>query len=62
MRPELIAPLLEGENVGRISIRLENEEIAGRGLITLGAVQEAGFFGRTWDGISMWVGGLFGDD
>jgi D-alanyl-D-alanine carboxypeptidase (penicillin-binding protein 5/6) len=62
MRPELIAPLLEGENVGRISIRLENEEIAGRGLITLGSVQEAGFFGRTWDGISMWVGGLFGDD
>jgi D-alanyl-D-alanine carboxypeptidase (penicillin-binding protein 5/6) len=62
MRPELIAPLAEGEEVGRISIRIGDEEITSRGLITLEAVIEAGFFGRTWDGMSMWVGGLFGDD
>jgi D-alanyl-D-alanine carboxypeptidase (penicillin-binding protein 5/6) len=62
MRPELIAPIAEGEEVGQISIRLENEEIANRGLIALESVPEAGFFGRTWDGMSMWFSGLFGDE
>ena len=62
MRPELIAPLIEGEKVGQISIRLEDGEITSRGLIALESVNEAGFFGRTWDGMSMWIGGLLGDD
>ena len=62
MRPELIAPIVEGEEVGQISIRLEDAEITSRGLVALEGVAEAGFFGRTWDGMSMWFGGLFGDD
>lgn len=62
MLPELIAPLVEGEKVGQISIRLEDGEITSRGLIALESVNEAGFFGRTWDGMSMWFGGLFGDE
>lgn len=62
MRPELIAPITEGEEVGQISIRLEDAEIANRGLIALETIPEAGFFGRTWDGMSMWISGLFGDD
>ena len=62
MRPELIAPIAEGEEVGQISIRLEDKEIVSRGLVALEAITEAGFFGRTWDGMSMWFGGLFGDD
>lgn len=62
MRPELIAPIADGETVGRISIRLEDAEIANRDLIALEAVPEAGFFGRTWDGVTMWFGSLFGDD
>jgi len=62
MRSELIAPIAEGDEVGGISIRLEDKEITGRALIALETVDEAGFFGRTWDGMSMWIGGLFGDD
>jgi D-alanyl-D-alanine carboxypeptidase (penicillin-binding protein 5/6) len=62
MLPELIAPIVEGEEVGQISIRLEDAEVASRGLVALEGVAEAGFFGRTWDGMSMWFGGLFGDD
>jgi D-alanyl-D-alanine carboxypeptidase (penicillin-binding protein 5/6) len=62
MRPELIAPITEGEEVGQISVRLDDEEIASRGLVALESINEAGFFGRTWDGMSMWFGGLFGDD
>jgi len=62
MRPELIAPITEGEEVGQISIRLDDVEIKNRGLVALETINEAGFFGRTWDGLSMWIGGLFGDD
>lgn len=62
MRPELIAPITADEEVGQISIRLEGEEIVSRGLIALETVNEAGFFGRTWDGLSMWFDGLFGDE
>jgi len=62
MRPELIAPIAEGEEVGQISIRLEDTEITSRSLVALETVPEAGFFGRTWDGINMWFGSLFGDD
>jgi D-alanyl-D-alanine carboxypeptidase (penicillin-binding protein 5/6) len=62
MRPELVAPIAEGEEVGQISIRLENDEVTSRGLVALESIEEAGFFGRTWDGMSMWFGSLFGDD
>ena len=62
MRPELIAPIVEGEEVGQISIRLEDDEIISRGLIALESINEAGFFGRTWDGLSMWIDGFFGED
>ena len=61
MQPQLMAPLDEGQQVGQLVIRLEDEDIARRGLIALVAVPEAGFFGRSWDGISLWVSGLFGD-
>ena len=62
MRPELIAPLVKDEQVGQISIRLEQDVIANRGLIVLEPVAEAGFFGRAWDGVTMWVSSLFGDE
>ena len=62
MRPELIAPINEGEVVGEISIRLEDGEVANRGLVALESIPEAGFFGRTWDGMSMWIDSFFGDE
>jgi hypothetical protein len=30
--------------------------------VTLSAVEEAGFFGRSWDGLRLWVDGFFEDD
>jgi D-alanyl-D-alanine carboxypeptidase (penicillin-binding protein 5/6) len=62
MRPQLIAPIAAGEEVGRISISLEDEEYANRGLVALEAVTEAGFFGRTWDSLALWFDGLFEDE
>ncbi len=62
MQPELKAPLAAGAEVGRISVHLGDEVVASRGLVTLGEVVPAGFFGRAWDGMRLWFGGLFGDD
>jgi len=62
MQSELSAPLEAGVKVGTISIRLGEELIARRDLMTLGAVEEAGFFGRSWDSLRIWMDGLFADD
>ena len=62
LQPELSAPLTAGQAVGGITVRLGDQLIASRDLVTLNAVEEAGFFGRAWDSIRMWSGGLFGDD
>jgi len=62
MQSELSAPLEAGVKVGKISVHLGDELIASRDLITLGAVEEAGFFGRGWDSLRIWADGLFADD
>ena len=62
MRPELVAPLAMGEDIGSVVVSIGGEEIARRSLVALEAVEPAGFFGRSWDGMKMWFGGLFGGD
>jgi D-alanyl-D-alanine carboxypeptidase (penicillin-binding protein 5/6) len=62
MQPELTAPLEAGVAVGRINVRLDEELVAGRDLLTLAAVEPAGFFGSAWDGLKLWMDGLFEDD
>lgn len=62
LQPELSAPLEEGTAVGSITVRLGDDLVASRDLTTLSAVEAAGFFGRTWDGLRLWADGLFSDD
>lgn len=62
MQPQLLAPLELGAEVGRIRIQLDEALVASRSLVTLGEVEPAGFFGRAWDGVRMWMDGLFDDD
>jgi len=62
MQDELSAPLAAGTVVGKITVKLGEEIVASRDLLTLGAVEEAGFFGRSWDSMRLWMGGLFEDD
>jgi D-alanyl-D-alanine carboxypeptidase (penicillin-binding protein 5/6) len=60
--PELTAPLAPDQVVGKITVKLDDDVVASLDLVALNAVEEAGFFGRTWDGLRLWTGGLFGDD
>lgn len=62
MQDELSAPLDAGVVVGKITVNLGEELIASRDLVTLVAVEEAGFFGRSWDSMRLWIDGLFEDD
>ncbi|MEE4217669.1 MAG: D-alanyl-D-alanine carboxypeptidase family protein [Xanthomonadales bacterium] len=62
IQPTLTAPLAEGVIVGAINVKLGGELVASRDLVTLGSVEEAGFFGSMWDGMKLWVDGFFEDD
>jgi serine-type D-Ala-D-Ala carboxypeptidase (penicillin-binding protein 5/6) len=61
MNETLTAPLGESEAVGRLIIALDGQTVAERALVTRQAVEEAGFLGRTSDGLRLWLGGLFGN-
>ncbi len=62
MSPQLEAPLEADTVIGRIAVRLDDELITERDLVALASVEEAGFFGRSWDSMKLWIDGLFGDD
>jgi serine-type D-Ala-D-Ala carboxypeptidase (penicillin-binding protein 5/6) len=62
LQSELTAPLAEGAVVGSVNISLDGNTIANLDLVTLAAVEEAGFVGRSWDGMKMWLDGMWGDD
>jgi D-alanyl-D-alanine carboxypeptidase (penicillin-binding protein 5/6) len=62
LQQDLTAPLSEGQHLGRIRIHLGDDIVASRNLVTLSAVAPAGFFSRAWDGLRMWMGGMFEDE
>lgn len=62
LQPELSAPLDEGDVVGELRVRLDGEVLATRPLVTLAAVERAGFLSRSADGFKLWIDDLFGDD
>ncbi len=57
----LVAPLQQGQPVGELIVELDGDEVVRRPLNVQDAVNPAGFFGRTADGLRLWFGGLFGD-
>ena len=54
-RPDpLLAPLAQGETVGRLKIVAEGETLANVPVVALEAVQPAGLFGRAYDAVRLW--------
>jgi D-alanyl-D-alanine carboxypeptidase (penicillin-binding protein 5/6) len=62
IEPQLSAPLEAGTVVGTINVKLGEELVASRQLVTMSIVEEAGFFGSTWDSLKLWMNGFFEDD
>ena len=52
----LIAPLAKGQRVGTLKVSLASgAAVAEVPLLVLDAVEPAGFFGRAWDAIRLWI-------
>ena len=55
-RPEpLIAPFLQGQAVATLKITQGGQSLAEVPLVALEPVEEAGFFGRAWDAMRLWI-------
>ncbi len=47
------APIIKGQELGKLTIKLDEELIAEAPLVALETVEESGFFARSWDAIRM---------
>ena len=55
-RPEpLIAPFLQGQAVATLKMTQGGQPLAEVPLVALEPVEEAGFFGRAWDAMRLWI-------
>ena len=57
-----IAPFRKGQQFGTLEISFDGEARLQRPLMVLDEVRQAGWWGRTTDGIGLWFDGLFGGD
>lgn len=58
MQP-LVAPIKEGQTVGKVNVTLAGEVIQSVPLVAADSVQSAGFFGRIWDAIRLYFADWF---
>jgi len=55
-RPEpLIAPFVQGQTVATLKVKLDGQTITEVPLVALEAVGQAGFMGRAWDAMRLWM-------
>jgi D-alanyl-D-alanine carboxypeptidase (penicillin-binding protein 5/6) len=55
-RPEpLVAPLNRGQVVGALKVTLDQKPLVDVPLLVLDTVEQAGFAGRAWDSVRLWV-------
>ena len=55
-RPEpLVAPLSRGQAVGALKVTLDQKPLVDVPLLVLDTVEQAGFVGRAWDSVRLWV-------
>jgi len=55
-RPEpLVAPLNRGQVVGALKVTLDQKPLVDVPLLVLDTVEQAGFVGRAWDSVRLWV-------
>jgi len=60
LNPEVIAPVKQGDVIGKIEIRQGDKVVQQADVVALDAVEEGGFFRRAWDSIRLFFRSLFG--
>ena len=58
-RSNLIAPIQQGDVIGSVEVKLDDQVLHSTDLIALQAVEEGGLFRRLWDSIRLFFFGLF---
>lgn len=51
----LVAPVAEGDRVGVLRVTLEGKAVGEYPVVALESVPAAGFFGRAWDTLRLWI-------
>ena len=51
----LLAPITKGQSMGTLKVKMGADTVAEVPLVALEAVEQAGFFGRLWDTIRLWI-------
>lgn len=51
----LVAPIAKGQSMGVLKVKSGADVVAEVPLVALEAVEQAGFFGRLWDTIRLWI-------
>ena len=55
-RPDpLVAPFTKGQALGTLKVSLNDQPLLDVPLVTLDAVEQAGFLGRAWDAVRLWI-------
>jgi serine-type D-Ala-D-Ala carboxypeptidase (penicillin-binding protein 5/6) len=52
----LLAPIAKGQKIGVLKVKLGDQIVAQQPVLALAAVEEAGFIGRLWDTMRLWIG------
>ncbi|MCX7545563.1 D-alanyl-D-alanine carboxypeptidase family protein [Marinicella gelatinilytica] len=59
---QLEAPIAQGQVLGQLTIRLDDNVIIERPMVALNAVEQGGWWTRTVDGMGLWFKSFGGDD
>ncbi|KGD66294.1 D-alanyl-D-alanine-carboxypeptidase [Alcanivorax nanhaiticus] len=59
VNPQLQAPIAEGQQYGKVIVRMNNELLVEKPLVALETIEEAGFLTKIWHHILMFFTGLF---
>jgi D-alanyl-D-alanine carboxypeptidase (penicillin-binding protein 5/6) len=51
----LVAPFTKGQNVATLKVSLNGQALVDVPLVALEAVDQAGFLGRAWDAVRLWI-------
>ena len=51
----LLAPIPAGTRLGTLRVRLGDQVLVERPMVALENVEAAGWFGRAWDTIKLWI-------
>ncbi|MDO9221564.1 MAG: D-alanyl-D-alanine carboxypeptidase family protein [Thiobacillus sp.] len=60
LNPTLVAPLKQGDVVGKVEIRRGDKILRSVDLVALESIDQGGFFRRVWDSIRLFFKGVFG--